>query len=389
MSDFSFLEGMLDMDDGFFAADINGDGVADSWDMDGDGTMDAWDSNRDGIADNWDTDGDGYIDLMDLDSDGIADVEFFDTDGDGFSDSYARIDFVDTDGDGFEDTITNNYDLGTDGQVDGVTYMTDTDHDGIGDTYGEITGYDTDGDGLIDTFTVAEDFNLDHVFDVEAVVDQSGYVTDSDWMDHMDLDNTFDEGELFYNISQAEHFNPSQYDADDIIGDPAEAMTVYHTQETDTSCAVASQEFVLDQLTGRDYTEAQLRDLAEDNGWYTLDEGTPMYDVGELLRSQGLDVESDYGNSLSDIENCLENGGAVIVGVDAYEVYGVGNDFGPGMDANHALQVIGIDQSDPGNPMMILNDPGTENGAGVMVPMNHFMDAWADSDNFMVEAYAN
>jgi hypothetical protein len=356
MSDFSFLNGILDMDDGFLAADRNGDGIADSWDMDGDG---------------------------------FAELEFFDSNGDSFIDSSAKTFFTDTDGDGLVDSIVTDYDLGNDGQIDAISYMTDTNHDGIGDTYGEVIGYDTDGDGLIDTFTVSEDFNLDHVFDVEAVVDQRGNITTLDPMTDFDYVNISEDEMAYYNISRVEHFDPYQSDMDDIIGNPAESMTVYHTQETATSCAVASQEFVLDQLTGKDYTEAQLRNLAEDNGWYTPEGGTPMYDVGELLRSQGLDVESDCGNSLSDIVNCLENGGAVIVGVDAYEVYGVGNDFGPGMDANHALQVIGIDQSDPGNPMVILNDPGTENGAGAMVPMHQFMDAWADSDNYMVEAYAN
>ena len=56
----------------------------------------------------------------------------------------------------------------------------------------------------------------------------------------------------------------------------------------------------------------------------------------------------------------------------------------PEQGANHAVQVIGIDNSDPDNPVVILNDPGHPNGQGVRVAADDFMDAWEDSDNFMV-----
>ena len=37
---------------------------------------------------------------------------------------------------------------------------------------------------------------------------------------------------------------------------------------------------------------------------------------------------------------------------------------------------------------IILNDPGTSNGGGAMVPLEAFVDAWEDSGCFMVAAYA-
>lgn len=58
------------------------------------------------------------------------------------------------------------------------------------------------------------------------------------------------------------------------------------------------------------------------------------------------------------------------------------------MDADHAVQVTGIDMSNPDQPMVILNDPGAANGGGAMVPVDAFVDAWEDSGCFMVEAYA-
>ena len=77
------------------------------------------------------------------------------------------------------------------------------------------------------------------------------------------------------------------------------------------------------------------------------------------------------------------------MGIDADEMWEGGSDdfYGPGMGANHAIQVIGVDHTDPENPMVIINDSGVANGQCVSVPADLFMDAWEDSDNFMVTAF--
>jgi hypothetical protein len=51
------------------------------------------------------------------------------------------------------------------------------------------------------------------------------------------------------------------------------------------------------------------------------------------------------------------------------------------------FEVIGIDRSDPDNPMVILNVPGHPGGCGAMIPLEEFEDAWQDSNCFLVEAY--
>jgi hypothetical protein len=113
-----------------------------------------------------------------------------------------------------------------------------------------------------------------------------------------------------------------------------------------------------------------------------------MEDVGNILEAYGINVDRHQGGTIQDIEQCLQNGGDVIVGVDADEIWYRDNDtFGPGDDANHAIEVIGIDYSNPDQPMVILNDSGTPDGCGSMVPLDQFMDAWEDSGFYMVEAY--
>jgi hypothetical protein len=113
-----------------------------------------------------------------------------------------------------------------------------------------------------------------------------------------------------------------------------------------------------------------------------------------VLEAYGIPVERGYGGTLEDIEARLTAGEHVIVGVDAHEIWTAGEVTGddsiddfpgiPGMDANHAVEVIGVDRSDPANPVVVLNDPGHPEGRGLEVPADEFTDAWADSDHYMV-----
>ncbi len=307
---------------------------------------------------------------VDWDGDGIPDAIVYqqlqDADGDGVPDVVITEQHLDTDGDGRFDTIQTDLTL-------------DMDNDGFADLHSVVIGRDTDGDGVLDWMQTAEDFDNDGIFD--SIHEYSG-------LDGLDLtdDGGFPDG----GAPAYETFDPDSADMDRVIGDPEEAMESWHWQETGSSCAVASQEFVLEQLTGREFDESDLRELAEEQGWYSPEGGTPMDDVGNILEHMGLTVERSQGNSIEDLERCLENGGEVIVGVDSSEIWEGQDDdfFGPGMDADHAVQVIGLDYSDPGSPMVILNDPGAANGGGAMLSLDVFMGAWEDSGCFMVEAYA-
>lgn len=310
-----------------------------------------------------------------------------DIDGDGIIDGMEYQTELDLDGDGINETIMTEQQLDLDG--DGITETasaqihSDFDLDGDMDYQSDVMVSDLDGDGTADYMVTSEDYDGDGIFEAtEEFTDADG-------------DGIFDSMEDYSPILGGEApayaaFDPSTVDPDSIIGDPAGNMENWHWQETGTSCAVASQEFVLEQLTGQEFDESDLRELAEENGWYDAEGGTPMDDMGNILEYMGLQVEQSTGNSVEDIEHCLENGGQIIVGVDSDELWNGTNDelFGPGMDADHAVQVTGIDYSNPEEPMIILNDPGTSNGGGAMVPLEAFVDAWEDSGCFMVAAYA-
>lgn len=243
-----------------------------------------------------------------------------------------------------------------------------------------------DGDAATGDELFAEFADIAGTGDITGVGDME---SDDMQIEILDFD---DSQELFPMAGSAaayETFRPEQTDPDCVIGNPEEVLDKWHMQASDSTCAVVSQEFVAEQLLGREFHEADLVRIAEEHGWYTSEGGTLADDVGNILEYMGLQVERSCGNSLEDLEKCLASGREVIVGVDADELWNGKNEewFWPGRDANHAVQVIGIDKTDPEEPMIILNDPGASNGRGAMVPADEFLDAWEDSGCFMVEAY--
>jgi hypothetical protein len=376
--------------------DLNNDGVADIYsivkevDVNGDGVTDY-------VTELIDDDLDGKIeiqsDFSDQDGDGVLDTQHIveDMNEDGIIDTDTIIQQIDSNRDGIIDTVYQGSDLNLDGKIDFEQVTNDINGDGVADVISQTEYIDSNKDGIVDTIsfvqdqngdgyvdvsTVAQDLNMDGLFEV--VINSQNNFTPPESEAPVYDPNSGGDGM---------NFDPNAADDSNVIGDPEESMESWHLQETDSSCAVAAQEFVLEDLLDREFTESELRDFASQNGWYS-ENGTPMEDVGNILEAFGLNVEKHQGGTVQDIQNCLENGGNVIVGVDADEIwYGDNDTYGPGDDANHALEVIGIDYSNPDQPMVILNDSGNPNGCGSMVPLDLFMDAWEDSGNFMVEAY--
>ena len=132
------------------------------------------------------------------------------------------------------------------------------------------------------------------------------------------------------------------------------------------------------------------------NGVNIVQKAVPSKTTMNILECILIDASSDIIKfTANDMElgietrvkgNIIEKG---IVAIDANEIwYGEGDDlFSPSSGANHAVEVIGIDYSDPDHPMVILNDSGSPNGKGEMVPLGDFMDAWKDGECQMIKCY--
>ena len=279
---------------------------------------------------------------------------------------------VDLNEDGIDDSFMSSVDTNGDGTLDETFIYADSDGDGQPESAVTFVDIDIDHDGILDITNIETDFNNDGVPEI-VTVDYVPYNTSS-FLGAQSL------GTLF--------------------GDPSEDMEHWHWQERSDSCAVACQEFILDDFGENlrlDFTEDQLVELATDNGWYQPGGGTTLANVGKLLEAHGITVERTSGATLSDLAQKLEQGEKIIAAVDSDELQPMldvaledwTGDSIPGQDANHAVQVIGIQTSESGETMVILNDPGHPQGQGMMVPAEQFVSAWEDSGNYMVATAVN
>lgn len=176
--------------------------------------------------------------------------------------------------------------------------------------------------------------------------------------------------------------------ADTTPGAPAENIKFDPNvfQYYNDTCAIQSQHLILNKF-GVDVTQNELIEVAKLNGWYVTGQGTPVEYVGKLLEHYGVDVKATVGNNIFNIANELSKGHQIIVGVDSGELVNpameIGEDFFEGERADHALVVVGLDTTDPNNVKVIVTDPGTGNRQWAYSE-EQFMDAWKDSNCFMV-----
>ena len=326
---------------------------------------------------NWNfaLDGEGGSDAFgsDTDGDGIPDTFGTDSNGDGIVDTWHTE--LDTDGDGLIDTIIDGQDYDQDGTIDSQTIYHDYDQNGV---YEEvIKAHDADGDGCIDDYTAYQD--LDGNGNEDVIVREQYFDQDGDGMENVNVASGLYADDL-------EHFDPLTADMDAVSGNPEEAMEKWEYQGDTGRCALYSQKFVIEELTHQEIDIEELANLAEENGWFSEDSGTPLLNMDKVLDHFEIDSEMSFHNDPSDLQRELESGKKIIVSIDADEIwYGEDNDlFTPGDGPNHAVEVIGIDHTDPDNPMVILNDSGNPDGCGEMVPLDTFMDAWEDGNCQMI-----
>ncbi len=373
---------MYDYNPYSFELDLDGDGIMESeaqlTDMNGDGFVDsieiASDLNHDGYYETYeyqvDNDCDGYFE---------TEVEAVDTNNSGEADM--AIIKQDTNFDGQADVVERYYDYNQDGVTDDVKIHQDSDGDGRFEDLTKI--YDSDGDGMLDTTEVYRDDTGNGSADYHEV-----YAYDPGTNEIIPADNAdYSLSGTYY--QDLDNFDPdSVTDPDLITGDPEESMDYWEFQGDTNRCALYSQMFVIEEFTGEDIDMEEFAQTAEENGWFT-ESGTYAANVNKMLDYYGIENEMSFHQSIDDVEDCLDNGGRVIVSIDADEIWhGKSNDiFAPDSDSNHMVEVIGIDRSDPDNPMVILNDSGSPYGKGEMVPLEVFEGAWSEGDNQMIACY--
>lgn len=265
--------------------------------------------------------------------------------------------------------------------------------------------YDSDGsDRNHDSGEDWHDWNLlsfdSNDADAYALLDNSSHQIEDWQFQSLDDDNDFsnllgDSGDWpAYLLHQ--HFDPEHPDGL-VIGDPGRDMECWHQQSRADDCAVVSQQFVLESLTGKHFSENALCREAMNDWCYHPGGGTPAAHVGDLLEDRGIPVERHFGGTTLELTEKLDRGEKIIVAVNSQEIWMPDkdsilgrtlNDYPgiPGQQAHHCVEVTAIvyPKSDPLHPKVVLNDPGSPNGAGMMVPLQQFEEAWAAGDNYVV-----
>lgn len=277
--------------------------------------------------------------VFDTDYDGVADTALVDTDYDGvaesvvYFDSYTgAVDIVsDTDGDGWYDTE-----------------VLDLDGDGAAD----VTLRDFDGDGLIDDVTADEEYTVSD---------------GAPALDELDADSGLTES-----------VDPPSEDS--IHGDPMAEIEYHQAQPGPVDCVPTSISMVLSELTGETVPASAVIATAHEMGVMTE---SGMYPEGavDLLSEFGVEAEVETG-TIEDLTAAMDAGEEVVVALDAADLYyGSGGPFDPGLEMGHAVVITGID-TEAG--VIYVNDPGFTDGAGVAIPVDDFLDGWADADNVMI-----
>ncbi len=278
---------------------------------------------------------------------------------------------ADTNGDGFEDYGKFKYSMDTNG-------------DGVDEIYYWET-YDLDADGYVDTVNVLADLDSDGRYESAEQYSFDASSLNYELVQSIDLSDP-ERGTYSFELDS---FDPSSADMSKVDGNPGDVMDLWEYQGDSFRCAIYSQKFIFEEFTGVELDIEDLVSFAKQEGWFSDNGGTSPEDLNKILDAYGIDNEMGYNYDISDIQTALQKGDKVIVALDSGEYWmGESNDiYAPVDGADHAVEVIGLDWSDPEKPMVILNDSGAMTGKGEMVPLDTFMAAWGDSEHLAVIAH--
>ena len=148
-------------------------------------------------------------------------------------------------------------------------------------------------------------------------------------------------------------------------------------------CAIKCEEFIL-HVFGIHKTLEELCILASAKHWLK-DDGVELLDLGAIPEYYGLVVNKRAPGDLDSIVSAIQAGHQVIVAVDGGELVGnpaeeLAEDLLVGGVADHCVVILSVDTE---TGTVALYDPAI----GVIpleVSTERFLDAWEDSNNYMV-----
>ena len=156
----------------------------------------------------------------------------------------------------------------------------------------------------------------------------------------------------------------------------------------DSLCCVECEKFILEQRN-ISYLEDEIMINALENKWLK-ESGTPLYNVGRHLEQKGLVVTRKFHSTLDEIANLLAQGAHLIAAVD-------GGELDAGKYAEEKMEDM-VYKHSPDHTIVILSYNREYKSFNIFnpdsiesvqtIPQEIFLDAWNDSDNFLVAASA-
>lgn len=129
---------------------------------------------------------------------------------------------------------------------------------------------------------------------------------------------------------------------------------------------------------GKDISDVSLAEEAKRNYWLS-NMGTPLYNMGKLLESNGLLVNRVYDADIDKLCRILEKNDAIVV-VNGSKLFSTEGDPFSDDNPNHAVVVLSVNKE---KGEVELFNPSTGNEKDVY-SLSLFEDAWSESKNYLV-----
>lgn len=154
------------------------------------------------------------------------------------------------------------------------------------------------------------------------------------------------------------------------------ALKEWQHQETEYTCAIQSFKMAINRLSQKAYSESDIRQEVMNHGWFKETEGVYPSDHKKIAELFGFEAKL-YRNKLDvkALESLKEDGNGVLVSVDALKLNFPIVFHDKATINNHLVEFLGFDFTDKNNPLVLINDPGSDRGCGAAYPLAFFEQA--------------
>lgn len=144
-------------------------------------------------------------------------------------------------------------------------------------------------------------------------------------------------------------------------------------------CDFQCESYIL-KKHGKEISDSSLVEEAKSNYWLRS-MGTPLYNMGKLLESNGLLVSRVYDADVNKLCDALKEYDVIVV-VNGSKLSGIEEDPFSEDNPNHAVVALSVNKDS--NEIVLFN-PATGNEKDIYT-LKKFEDAWSDSKNYLVLA---